>query len=85
MNMIGGNAPAATPPPPPSAAKEMSPQSPINNRFGTWIGSSDTPQKGGSRPGPLSMNNWQMNRTASLVVRNVPGSNIFMSAQGMTG
>jgi hypothetical protein len=39
----------------------------------------------GLRPGPLSMNNWQMNRTASLVVRNVPGSNIFMSAQGMTG
>jgi hypothetical protein len=39
----------------------------------------------GLKPGPLSMNNWQMDRTASLVVRNVPGANIFMSAAGMTG
>jgi hypothetical protein len=35
--------------------------------------------------GPLSMNNWQMNRTANLVVRNVPGANLFMTAAGMTG
>jgi hypothetical protein len=33
---------------------------------------------------PLSSNNWQMSRTASLVVRNVPGANIFMTAAGMT-
>lgn len=42
------------------------------------------PSQGGGL-GPLSLNNWQMNRTASLVVRNVPGSNIFMTATGMTG
>jgi hypothetical protein len=36
-------------------------------------------------PGPLSLNNWQMNRTTSLVVRNVPGANMFMTAAGMTG
>jgi hypothetical protein len=67
------------------AAKGLAPPSSFSDRFGNWSGSSTTPEKGGSRPGPLSMNNWQMNRTASLVVRNVPGSNIFMSAQGMTG
>jgi hypothetical protein len=37
------------------------------------------------KPGPLSLNNWQSTRTASLVVRNVPGSNVFLSAAGMTG
>jgi hypothetical protein len=67
------------------AAGKMVPQGGFSGRFGDWTGSSDTPQKGGSRPGPLSMNNWQMNRTANLVVRNVPGANIFMSAAGMTG
>jgi hypothetical protein len=81
----GLTAPSATAPPSPSAANGLSPQPSFSDRFGNWSGSSDTPQKGGSRPGPLSMNNWQMNRTASLVVRNVPGANIFMSAQGMTG
>jgi methyl-accepting chemotaxis protein len=69
----------------PSAAQKMTPQQSINDRFGNWKGSSDTPQKGGSRPGPLSENNWQMNRVANLVVRNVPGSNLFMSAAGMVG
>jgi hypothetical protein len=37
---------------------------------------------GGSR-GPLDANNWQSNRTSSLVVRNVPGANMFMTANGM--
>lgn len=37
---------------------------------------------GGSR-GALDSNNWQGSRTASLVVRNTPGSNAFMSATGM--
>lgn len=45
----------------------------------------DEPAMRGDKLGPLSMNNWQMNRTANLVVRNVPGSNIFMTAAGMTG
>jgi hypothetical protein len=47
--------------------------------FERWQGM----MKGGG--GPLAMNNWQMNRTASLVVRNVPGANVFMSAAGMSG
>lgn len=83
---FGGNARAITPGPPagfPGAASKMTPDPSFSDRFGNWKGSSDTPQKGGSSP--LSMNNWQMNRTASLVVRNVPGSNVFMSAAGMVG
>src|SRR5262245_38221336 len=35
--------------------------------------------------GPLDVDNWQMNRTSSLVVRNVPGSNVFMQGTGMSG
>jgi hypothetical protein len=59
----------------------------ISERFGNWL---TTPLVGGGgasrpAPGPLSMDNWQMNRTASLVVRNVPGANVFMTAAGMTG
>jgi hypothetical protein len=77
---IGGTASAWS-----GAASKMTPQTPFSGRFGNWSGSSDTPEKGGSRPGPLSMNNWQMNRVANLVVRNVPGSNIFMNAEGMVG
>jgi hypothetical protein len=69
----------------PSAAQKMTPNQSVNDRFGNWTGSSTTPQKGGSRPGPMSMGNWQMNRVANLVVRNVPGSNVFMSAAGMVG
>jgi hypothetical protein len=38
-----------------------------------------------SMRGPLDSSNWQMNRTANLVVRNVPGSNLFLTATGMTG
>lgn len=37
--------------------------------------------RGGQRG--LDIDNWQMTRTASLVVRNSPGSNMFMSAAGM--
>jgi hypothetical protein len=33
--------------------------------------------------GPLDINNWQMDRTASLTIRNVPGANVFASANGM--
>ncbi len=50
--------------------------------FGGLPSPTGSENRGG--PGPLSMGNWQMNRTASLVVRNVPGANIFMSAAGMT-
>jgi hypothetical protein len=39
--------------------------------------------RGGQR-GPLSADNWQMSRTAALTVRNVPGSNVFMSGTGMS-
>lgn len=35
------------------------------------------------KKGGLDTDNWQMNRTTSLVVRNVPGANMFMSATGM--
>jgi hypothetical protein len=38
----------------------------------------------GSR-GALAMDNWQSSRVTNLVVRNVPGSNIFMSANSMNG
>jgi methyl-accepting chemotaxis protein len=38
--------------------------------------------KGG---GPLDANNWQSNRTASIVIRNTPGSNPYMTATGMAG
>jgi hypothetical protein len=51
----------------------------VNATFNRWQGM----MKGGG--GPLALNNWQMNRTASLVVRNVPGANVFMSAAGMSG
>jgi hypothetical protein len=40
---------------------------------------------GNGQAGPLDVNNWQSNRVSSLVVRNVPGSNVFLSAAGMTG
>jgi len=35
--------------------------------------------------GPLDVDNWQMNRTSNLVVRNVPGSNVYMNTAGMAG
>jgi hypothetical protein len=38
---------------------------------------------GRGNQGPLSVDNWQSNRTASLTIRNVPGSNVFMSGAGM--
>lgn len=34
--------------------------------------------------GPLSSDNWQSTRTAKLEIRNVPGSNVFMSGVGMS-
>jgi hypothetical protein len=40
--------------------------------------------RGGASGGPLASNNWQSTRTASLVVRNVPGANVFMSGAGMS-
>jgi hypothetical protein len=69
----------------PSAAQKMTPKAGpgggggFSGRLPSIMGTDP------ARPGPLSMNNWQMNRTANLVVRNVPGSNIFMTAAGMTG
>jgi len=38
---------------------------------------------GGGRQGPLDVDNWQGTRTASLTLRNVPGSSVFASANGM--
>jgi hypothetical protein len=40
---------------------------------------------GGKGGGPLDANNWQSNRTASIVIRNTPGSNPYMTATGMAG
>jgi hypothetical protein len=37
-----------------------------------------------SQQGPLSTDNWQMSRTAKLEIRNVPGSNVFMTGAGMS-
>jgi hypothetical protein len=92
----GGGAPLPGSTPPPfkfaSAARAMSP-----SKGGTSIASissmmNDIHQnimKGGGggngQAGPLNVDNWQSTRTASLVVRNVPGSNVFLSAAGMTG
>ena len=38
---------------------------------------------GGPSRGPLDIDNWQSTRTASLTLRNVPGSSVFSSANGM--
>jgi hypothetical protein len=35
------------------------------------------------KQGALDINNWQSTRTASLVVRGVPSSNLFLQANGM--
>jgi hypothetical protein len=35
--------------------------------------------------GPLDVDNWQSTRVSSLVVRNVPGSNIHAQSAGMAG
>jgi hypothetical protein len=81
LKFPGTQPPAATGESWSGAAKSMLPQR-RGGVFGTMPSPMQSEQRG---PGPLSMNNWQMNRTASLVVRNVPGSNIFMTAAGMTG
>jgi hypothetical protein len=83
--MSNPNAPSATPAPSPDAAKQMTPTPSYSP---SDFPSVDRTLKGNNlmpKQGPLSMGNWQMNRTASLVIRNVPGANIFMSATGMTG
>jgi hypothetical protein len=67
-----------------SAASKMAPPK-TSGGDGSIFGPVPDAAKGGKAVGPLSMDNWQMNRTASLVVRNVPGANIFMTAAGMTG
>jgi hypothetical protein len=43
------------------------------------------PSNGNGKAGPLDMNNWQGTKRPSLTVRNVPGSNVFMSATGLAG
>jgi hypothetical protein len=71
----------------PSAAQKMTPK-PQGGGGGGLFGKLPSvmgSDPGLKAPGPLSMNNWQMNRTANLVVRNVPGANVFMTAAGMTG
>jgi len=68
------------------AAKKMIPQGfkGGGSMFGPMPGYPGI-EKFNKSPGPLSMENWQMNRTASLVIRNVPGSNVHLAAAGMTG
>jgi hypothetical protein len=67
----------------PGAVRSMAPSS---GRSRSLIDQyNNLPGGGGQQQGALSTGNWQMNRVANLVVRNVPGANIFMSAAGMTG
>ena len=67
------------------AAGNMSPWHGIDQFTGTGSkGAQPVPGKGASL-GPLSIDNWQSSRVANLIIRNVPGSNIFATAQGMTG
>jgi hypothetical protein len=42
-------------------------------------------RKAGGRRGPLDIDNWQMNRTASLRIDSVPGNNFSMSGVAMSG
>jgi hypothetical protein len=42
-------------------------------------------RRGQGRRGPLDIDNWQMNRTATLNVNSVPGSNIHMAGLAMSG
>ena len=75
--------------PPAGWGNAISGQGPsFGERFGNWLTS---PIFGGGQSGsmpaktsPLSMDTYQSSRTASLVIRNVPGANIYMSAAGMT-
>jgi hypothetical protein len=64
------------------AARGMIPASP--NGSGSNAVQSAPEQRSRVGPGPLSASNWQSSRTSSLVVRNVPGANIFLTAAGMT-
>jgi hypothetical protein len=51
----------------------------------TWAGLAFGPGGGGAGGGmgPLSSDNWQMSRTASVTIRNVPGANIYATGAGM--
>jgi hypothetical protein len=73
-----------------SAAESMSPRgggnatTSISNTVLAGMQGGSGPD-GGGQSGPLNVNNWQSNRTASLVVRGVPSANLFLSATGMSG
>jgi hypothetical protein len=67
-----------------AAAAKLTPKAPGQGAFGR-LGGQELSSAAKSQRGPLSVDNWQMNRTTSLVVRNVPGANMFMTAAGMTG
>lgn len=49
------------------------------------VGSLGGGARGPGGRGALDTTNWQMSRTANLVVRDVPGANIHMAAVGMSG
>jgi hypothetical protein len=68
-----------------AAAAKMTPQSFSGQGAFGRLGGQQSSSVAKSQKGPLSADNWQMNRTTSLVVRNVPGANLFMTAAGMTG
>ncbi|HEY1249045.1 MAG TPA: hypothetical protein VGE97_08670 [Nitrososphaera sp.] len=58
----------------------------INNQRSTFAGiMGGGGGRGGGPTGPLDTDNWQMTRTASLVIRNTPGSNIYANANTMSG
>ena len=38
-----------------------------------------------ARREPLNVRNWQMNRVANLIVNDVPGSNVHLTANTMAG
>jgi hypothetical protein len=51
------------------------------SQFAAFVGGGGGAGRGGT--GPLDADNWQSTRTASLVIRNTPGTNPFVSATGM--
>jgi hypothetical protein len=73
------------------AARGMTPGNEMNafSRGGISSGnfsvaSADNRRYSGSR-GPLDMDNWQINKTPSLTIRSVPGSNVYAQANAMSG
>jgi hypothetical protein len=67
----------------PSALQQMAPSS--GTQGSALRGVMNFSQNFGGGRGPLDADNWQSSRVTALNIRNVPGSNVFMTAAGMTG